>query len=173
MALLSIIRRWAFRDQLSIRAISRRNGLSRNTIRKYLRSGAVEPKFTVPERPTNPDPFSDKLSHLLRVEASKFREQKRTVKRLHADLVALGYDGSYGRVVAFVREWKADRQRMQQTTGRGVSMPLAFQLGEAVPIRLERGLGDPGRRADQAAVSPFQAVAQPRLYPAGKGKTVT
>lgn len=131
MALLSVIRRWAFRDRLSIRAISRRTGLSRNTIRKYLRSGAVEPKFKVPERPSKLDRFADKLSHWLRVEAGKSRKQKRTVKQLHADLVALGYDGSYGRVAAFVREWKADRQRAQQTTGRGVFVPLAFQAGEA------------------------------------------
>jgi transposase len=131
MALLSAIRRWAFRDQLSIRAISRRTGLSRNTIRKYLRSGAVEPRFKVPERASKLDPFADKLSHWLRVETGKSRKQKRTVKRLHADLVALGYDGSYGRVAAFVREWKADRQRAQQATGRGVFVPLAFQLGEA------------------------------------------
>ena len=34
--LLSVIRRWHGRDQLSIREISRRTGLSRHTIRKYL-----------------------------------------------------------------------------------------------------------------------------------------
>ncbi len=45
MELLSVIRRWAFRDQLSIREISRRTGLSRNTIRKYLRADVVEPVF--------------------------------------------------------------------------------------------------------------------------------
>ena len=42
MALLSVIRRWHFREHLSIRAIARRTGLSRNTIRKYLRSETVE-----------------------------------------------------------------------------------------------------------------------------------
>ena len=35
MAFLSVIRRWALRDHLSIRAIAQRTGLSRNTIRKY------------------------------------------------------------------------------------------------------------------------------------------
>ena len=131
MALLSVIRRWALRDQVSIRAISRRTGLSRNTIRKYLRSGAVEPEFKVPERPSKLDRFVDKLSHWLKVEAGKSRKQKRTVKQLHADLVVLGYEGSYGRVAAFAREWKADRQRALLTTGRGVFVPLVFQPGDA------------------------------------------
>jgi len=131
MALLSVIRRWALRDRVSIRAISRRTGLSRNTIRKYVRSGAVEPTFKVPERASKLDRFVDKLSHWLKVEAGKSRKQKRTVKQLHADLGVLGYEGSYGRVAAFVREWKAERQRAQQTIGRGVFVPLVFQPGEA------------------------------------------
>ena len=52
MELLSVIRRWALRDQLSIREIARRTGLSRNTIRKYLRGDLVEPAFKLPERPS-------------------------------------------------------------------------------------------------------------------------
>jgi AraC-like DNA-binding protein len=51
-ALSRIIRRRALRDPLSIREIARRTKLSRNTIGKYLRSGAVEPEFSVPERPS-------------------------------------------------------------------------------------------------------------------------
>lgn len=94
MALLSVIRRWALRDRISIRAISWRTGLSRNTIRKYLRSGAVEPKFKVPDRPSKLDRFADKLAHWLKAEAGRSRKHKRTVKQLHADLVTLGYEGS-------------------------------------------------------------------------------
>ena len=131
MALLSVIRRWHFREHLSIREICRRTGLSRNTIRKYLRSDTVEPAFKVPDRPSQLDPFADRLSAWLKTEANKPRKQKRTVLQLHADLVSLGYGGSYNRVAAFAREWKADRQREMNTTGRGTFVPLTFAPGEA------------------------------------------
>ena len=131
MALLSVIRRWHFRDEMPIREIERRTGLSRNTIRKYLRGGTVEPKFKVPERPSKLDPFAEKLSGWLRTESGKSRKQRRTAKQMHADLVVLGYDGSYGRVAAFVRAWKAERQREAQTSGRGTFVPLVFAAGEA------------------------------------------
>jgi NADPH-dependent curcumin reductase CurA len=47
MGLLNIIRRMALREKQSIREISRRTGLSRNTITKYLSAGTIEPTFTV------------------------------------------------------------------------------------------------------------------------------
>ena len=90
MELLSVIRRWHFRDHFSIREISRRTGLSRNTVRRYLRSDSEEPKFNLPDRPSKLDPYADKLSHMLRQEAGKSRKQKRTIKQLHADLVGAG-----------------------------------------------------------------------------------
>ena len=131
MALLSVIRRWHFRNEMPIREIERRTGLSRNTIRKYLRAGTVEPGFKVPDRPSKLDPFAEKLSGWLRTEGSKSRKQRRTAKQMHADLVVLGFDGSYGRVAAFVRAWKAERQREAQTSGRGTFVPLVFAAGEA------------------------------------------
>ena len=131
MALLSVIRRWHFREGMPIREIERRTGLSRNTIRKYLRSGTVEPVFKVSVRPSKLDPFAEKLSGWLKIEVGKSRKQRRTARQMHADLVVLGYDGSYERVAAFVRAWKADRQREQQTSGRGTFVPLVFAPGEA------------------------------------------
>ena len=131
MGLLNIIRRMALREKQSIREISRRTGLSRNTIAKYLNAGTIEPTFTVPERPSKLDPFADKLTAWLKTETGKSRKQRRTLKQLHADLVSLGFTGSYGRVAAFARDWRADRQREQQTTGRGIFVPLSFRPGEA------------------------------------------
>lgn len=131
MGFLSVIRRWALRDKMPIREISRRTGLSRNTIRKYLRSGVVEPQFQKPARPSKLDPYAETISAWLVTEQRRSRKERRTVKQMHADLVSLGYDGSYERVAAFVRTWKQDRQKVLQTTGRGTFVPLVFQPGEA------------------------------------------
>ena len=58
MALLSVIRRWHLRDGMAIREIARRTGLSRNTIRKYLSSGIVEPKYPERQSPSKLDAFA-------------------------------------------------------------------------------------------------------------------
>ena len=53
MGFLRVIRKWALRDKMPIREIARRTGVSRNTIKKYLRAGIVEPEFQMPDRPSN------------------------------------------------------------------------------------------------------------------------
>ena len=85
MGFLSVIRRWALRDKMPIREIARRTGLSRNTIKKYLREGAVEPKFKTPRRPSKLDPYADRLSAWLLTQTRKSRKERRTVKQMHAD----------------------------------------------------------------------------------------
>jgi transposase len=118
MGLLNIIRRMHLRQKLSIREIAQLTGVSRNTVTKHLAANTIEPKFATPERQSKIDPFADKLAGWLKTEAGKSRKERRTVKQLHAELVTLGFTGSYARVAAFARQWKADRQREQQTTGR-------------------------------------------------------
>ncbi len=130
VALLSVIRRWHLRDGLSIREISRRTGLSRNTIRKYLRSGVVEPHYPERQSPSQLDAFAPKLELWLKTEATKNRKQRRNLKRMHADLLALGYRGSYDRVAAFARQWRQS-QEAARTAGRGTFIPLTFSPGEA------------------------------------------
>jgi len=75
--------------------------------------------------------LAPKLAGWPKTEANRPRKERRTLKRMHADLVALGYTGSYSRVAAFAREWRADRQRERQSTGRGTFVPLSFRPGEA------------------------------------------
>jgi hypothetical protein len=75
MAFLSIICRWHLREHVPIREISRRRGVSRNTVRKYLRAGTVEPKFKVPDRPSKMDPFSELLTARLKREVGRSRSR--------------------------------------------------------------------------------------------------
>jgi transcriptional regulator with XRE-family HTH domain len=76
MGFLSVIRRWALRDKMPIREISRRTGLSRNTVKKYLREGAVEPKFKTPPRASKLDPYADRLSAWLLTQTRKPRKER-------------------------------------------------------------------------------------------------
>jgi transposase len=78
VATLSVIRRWALREQMSIREISRRTGLSRNTIRKHLRAQTSAPQYPKRVSPSNLDPFAAKLSGWLKTEAGRSRKQRRT-----------------------------------------------------------------------------------------------
>lgn len=63
MALLSVIRRWHFREQVSIREIARRTHLSRNTIRKYLASDEVEPKYPPRKAASKLSAFEPKFAY--------------------------------------------------------------------------------------------------------------
>ena len=131
MALLSVIRRWHLRDGMAIREIARRTGLSRNTIRKYLSTGIVEPKYPERHSPSKLDRFAPKLASWLKAEANKNRKQRRNLRQIYTDLVALGYEGSYDRVAAFARGWRQAQREANQTTGRGTFIPLSFAPGEA------------------------------------------
>ena len=131
VALLSVIRRWHLRDGMAIREIARRTGLSRNTIRKYLSTGIVEPKYPERHSPSKLDRFAPKLASWLKAEANKNRKLRRNLRQIYSDLVALGYEGSYDRVAAFARDWRQAQQEATRTTGRGTFIPLSFAPGEA------------------------------------------
>jgi len=131
VALLSVIRRWHHRDGIAIREIARRTGLSRNTVRKYLASGIVEPKYPKRKAPSKLDDYSNTLSSWLHREAHRSRKQRRSVKQLFYNLVQLGYTGSYDRVAAFARDWRAQQQEASLVAGRGTYVPLVFAPGEA------------------------------------------
>jgi transcriptional regulator with XRE-family HTH domain len=102
-ATLSGIRRWALREQLSIREIARRTGLPRNTVRRYLRDEAVEPQYPKRVNKSKLDSYAQKLAGWLKSEATKSRKQRRTLKQMHVDLVALGYEDSYSLLLGRAR----------------------------------------------------------------------
>ena len=131
VAILSSLRRWHLRDQVSLREIARRTGLSRNTIKKYLNNKIIEPKYPQRKTPSCLDNYSEKLATWLQQEANKHRKHKRSIKQLHRDLVSLGFGGSYDAVCRFAQRWRQEQRELNKTAGRGVYVPLTFAPGEA------------------------------------------
>ncbi len=129
--LLSVIRRWHGRDRLPIREITRRTGLSRNTVKKYLATGEVSPQYPARKSVSKLDPYAETLASWLAREANRGRKLRRNLKQLHRDLVALGFDGSYDRVAAFARDWRQRERERANRASRGTFVPLIFAPGEA------------------------------------------
>ncbi len=93
MATLSVIRRWALREQMSIREIARRTGLSRNTVKKYLRAGEEMPRYAKRESSSKLDPYAEKLATWLAIEATKSRKQRRNLRQIHTHYAPRGING--------------------------------------------------------------------------------
>ncbi|MCH8619956.1 helix-turn-helix domain-containing protein [Undibacterium sp. TS12] len=75
MALLGIIRRWHIRDQIPLREIARRLGISRNTVRRYLRSEVTEPAYAERQTASAIDKYALQLSSWFKTETDKNRKQ--------------------------------------------------------------------------------------------------
>jgi transposase len=128
--MLAKIRRMRYRDGLSLRDISRRTGLSRNTIRHWLRyREMVEPAYPPRNSPSVVDPWADKLADWLKTDRHRPRRDRRTARMLYQAIQGEGYSGSYGRVCVFVRRFKAEAS--QFPSGRQAFVPLHFAPGEA------------------------------------------
>lgn len=86
-----------------IKAIARELGLSRNTVRKYLRGEQVLPKYrSRAPRPCKLDPFKDYLKE--RIEAARPHWIPATV--LQREIVGRGYSGGISQLKAFLAPFK-------------------------------------------------------------------
>jgi AcrR family transcriptional regulator len=109
VALLGIIRRWYIREQIPLREIARRLGISRNTVRRYLRSETIEPAYAERRSTRAIDKYAFQLSAVLKIEEARSHKQRRTLKQIREDLKELGFEGSYDRVAAFVMTWREEQ----------------------------------------------------------------
>lgn len=126
---LAKIRRLYFRDKLSIKEICRQTGLSRNTVRAWLReSEMVEPKYPPRKIVTKLDDYANTLRTWLKADSGRNKRERRTKGQMWLELCALGYTGSYGRVCAFARDWRASEGL---AAAKGAFIPLKFAHGEA------------------------------------------
>lgn len=126
---LAKIRRLYFRDKLPIKEICRQTGLSRNTVRAWLREAdMVEPKYPVRRVPTKLDDYAETLRTWLKADAGRNKRERRTKGQMCQELQALGYSGGYGQVCAFARAWR-DGQGL--AGAKAAFIPLKFAHGEA------------------------------------------
>lgn len=122
------IRREHYVKEKPIKTIVRELGVSRNTVRRVLRSGETEFSY---ERTTQPMPqlgrWTEELNRLLAVNAGKERRQRLTVVRIFEALRDLGYEGGYDAVRRYAKIWHKSR------TAASVDafVPLSFAPGEA------------------------------------------
>jgi hypothetical protein len=164
--LLSVIRRWHERDGPSLREITRRTGLSRNTLRTYLASGVTERTYPQRQSQSKLDAHAETLSSWLKRESRRPRKQRCNLKQLYHDLVVLGYTGSYDRVAAFARDWRQREHEAAQQAGRGTYVPLQFAPGEAqqfIDRRVMQALapGNVSTARDHALVEQVSPVERP------------
>src|SRR5690606_19261184 len=122
------IRRDFFVQGKSIGEIVRTRGVSRNTVRKVLRSGETVFRY---ERARQPmprlGPFVARLEEWLEANETKSRRERLTLARLFEQLCEAGYEGGYDAVRRHARRWR--RRRAEQASA--VFVPLIFDPGEA------------------------------------------
>jgi len=122
------IRREFFIRGRSIKEIVRDLHVSRNTVRKVLRSGATALTY---EREVQPlpklGPFRTDLDRLLLTNAGKSPRERLTLMRIFEALRRLGYEGGYDAVRRYARTWRRERQAIIAEA----YVPLSFAPGEA------------------------------------------
>jgi transposase len=122
------IRRERFVKGKSIKEIVRELKVSRNTVRKVLRSGATSFEYmrTVQPRPKLGSLRAD-LDRMLSDNEAKPLRERLTLIRIFEELRGLGYAGGYDAVRRYARKWLASR-------GQAIAeayVPLSFAPGEA------------------------------------------
>ena len=122
------IRREHFVQGKSIKEIARDLRLSRNTVRKVLRSD--ETSFSY-ERRVQPRPklgrWKEQLDRLLAANVEAPAREQLTLIRIFEELRALGYDGGYDAIRRYARSWA----KANASATADAFVPLTFAPGEA------------------------------------------
>lgn len=116
--LFAAIRRDSRMEGLSVRALARKYGVHRRTVREALRSAWPKPRKKPPPRRSRLDPFKLAIDQMLWADLDAPRKQRHTVKRIFDRLVAeQEMEGiSYDTVCDYVR-WR--RPQIRAEAGHG------------------------------------------------------
>ena len=128
MDMVGKVRRMRLRDQLSISEITKRTGLARNTVKKWLNAaGDKLPRYRRIRGKGKLSAFEASLELSLKADAGRPKQGRRSGKALFVQIQAQGYTGGYSRVTDFIRAWRTQAGKVQSKA----FVPLAFELGEA------------------------------------------
>ena len=128
MDMIGKVRRMKLRDELSNSAIAKLTGLSRNTVKKWLKApGDTAPKYSRESAEGKLTAFEATLEQALTADSHRAKHGRRTAKALFAQIQAQGYRGGYSAVTDFTRAW---RELSGQSSTKAF-VPLSFELGEA------------------------------------------
>jgi hypothetical protein len=149
------IRREHFIKGKTIKEIARDLKVSRNTVRKVLRSGETSFEY---ERQVQPRPklgrWAAELDELLAANAAKSAREQLTLIRIFEELRGRGYDGGYDAVRRYARRWSKERGNR-----RGGLCPAEFCAGRSLSVRLEPRDRSPQRRDGAREGRPRPAVS--------------
>ena len=122
------IRRAHFIKGKSIKQIVRELKVSRNTVRKVLRSGATAFEYgrQVQPRP-KVGPWRGDLDQMLAANEAKPLRARLTLIRIFEELCGLGYDGGYDAVRRYAKRWRV----AHGAATAEAFVPLSFAPGEA------------------------------------------
>jgi len=122
------IRREHFVRGRSIKEIVRALKVSRNTVRKVLRSGATSFEYmrVVQPRPKLGSWHAD-LDGMLSANEGKPARERLTLIRIFEELRGLGYEGSYDAVRRYAKRWRVEHGAAMAEA----YVPLSFAPGEA------------------------------------------
>lgn len=122
------IRREHFVRGKSIKEIVRELHVSRNTVRKVLRTGATAFSY---EREVQPlpriGPWREALDGLLAGNEGKPARERLTLIRIFEELRSRGYEGSYDALRRYAKGWR----QAQAAVTAAAYVPLSFAPGEA------------------------------------------
>lgn len=124
------IRGWVLGDGRSIRAVARETGISRTTIKKYLKD-PEQPQYRERQPRVGHKlnaQFEQRLRDLFKHDLQLRRRDRRTAKKLYEALVAEGYTGSFSPVQRFVSELK----KSVGISASDAFIPLYFAPGDAL-----------------------------------------
>jgi len=96
MEMFGKVRRMFYRDSLSRSEIARRTGLSRTTVKKWLKVPVgTEPKYCRASKSGKLGSFKETLIQALQEDARRPRRERRTALALFQAIKVQGYSGGY------------------------------------------------------------------------------